>query len=118
MVSADRRNEIDIRAVPRAVWAARKRLLAAHDATLTPEQRATVVYYLQIGSYNMNDRSMLLDGEVAMTVSGQAATTGMLDFLTIAGLSTWVERQEDIDAKLPPPSGLHRLLARWARSLL
>jgi hypothetical protein len=117
-VSADRNAEVDVRAVPRAVWAARKRLLAAHDATLTPEQRARVVFYMQIGSYNMNDRSMLLDGEVAMTVAGPAATTGMLDFLTIAGLSKWVDHQEQIDAMIPPPSALHRLLARWARSLL
>lgn len=117
-VSRDRRSDVDVRDLPKAVWRVRRRLLAAHEATLSPDERARSIYYLQIGSYNMNDRSMLLDGEVLMTVSGPSALTGMLDFLTVAGLSRWVERQEEIDALIPPPSALHRLLARWARSLL
>ena len=90
----------------------------AHHATLSDDQLRKVAYYLQIGSFNMNDRSMLFDGEAAVTVSGPAALTGMLDFIMVAGLSTWVERQEQIDALLPPPSGFKRLLARWGRSAL
>jgi hypothetical protein len=108
----------DLRALPEAVWRARRRLLAAHEATLTPDEAARAVLYLQIGSYNMNDRSMLLDGEVALTVSGTAALSGMFDFLAIAGMTDWIDRQDQLDALLPAPSGWQRLLARWARSIL
>jgi hypothetical protein len=117
-VSGDRRMDVDVRELPRKVWVARRQLLAAHHATLSADQVQKVAYYLQIGSFNMNDRSMLFDGEAAVTVSGPAALTGMLDFVMVAGLSTWVERQEQIDALLPPPSGFKRLLARWGRSAL
>lgn len=117
-VSGDQRAEVDLRALPDAVWVPLGRQLTGHVASLSPADAARVALYLQIGSYNMNDRSMLLDGEVELTVAGPAALAGMLDFITISGMTTWVERQDQIDALLPPPSKLKRLLARWARSLL
>ena len=90
----------------------------AQEATLSPEALASVVLYLQIGSLNMNDRSMLLDGEVELTVSGLAAQTGLLDFVWLAGLTTWVENQEQIDALLPKPTAFKLRIARWARGVL
>ena len=66
----------------------------------------------------MNDRSLLLDGEVALTVAGLGAQSGLVDFAIVAGLSTWVERQEQIDALLPTPNTLQRLVALWGRSVL
>ena len=108
----------DVRALPEAVWKARREMLAAHEASLTADERARIVRYLQIGSFNMNDRSMLLDGELELTVSGLAAQSGMLDFIVVCGLTTWVERQADIDALIAPPAGWQRLVARWGRSVL
>jgi len=108
----------DVRELPEKVWVARRALLAAHDADLSPDDLAKTVRYLQIGSFNMNDRSMLLDGEVELTVSGLAAQSGMLDFIVVCGLTTWIDDQAQIDALLPVPSALQRLLARWARSVL
>ena len=84
----------------------------------TPEEAARLVHYLQVGSSNMNDRSMLLDGEVTLTVSGLAAQAGVVDFALVCGLSTWVENQAQIDALLPSPSAFQRLIARWGRSVL
>ena len=117
-VSGEDRAQVDLRALPEAVWVPQRRLLDAHLASLSPEDAVRVAYFMQIGSYNMNDRSMLLDGEVELTVSGPAALAGMFDFLTVSGMTTWIERQEQIEALLPPPSKFKRLLARWARSLL
>ena len=108
----------DVRALPEAVWKARRALLEAHEASLSADDRAHTVRYLQIGSFNMNDRSMLLDGEVELTVSGLAAQSGMLDFIVVCGLTTWVERQADIDALIAPPSAFHRIVSRWGRSVL
>ena len=110
--------ERDVRALPEAVWAARRQLLDAHAAALNPAQAASVVRYLQIGSFNMNDRSMLLDGEVELTVSGLAAQSGMLDFIVICGLTEWVDSQEHIDRLIAPPGKLIHLVARWGRSVL
>jgi hypothetical protein len=110
--------ERDVRALPEALWKYSAPLMAAHQQSLAPAQRDTVVRYLQIGSFNMNDRSLLLDGEVMLTVSGVASGTGMLDFITVTGLTRWVEKQADIDALLPTPSSFKRLLARWGRNVI
>jgi hypothetical protein len=110
--------ERNVRALPEAVWKAGRRLIAARSERLTPEETARFVQYLQVGSSNMNDRSMLLDGEVALTVAGLGAQAGVVDFALVCGLATWVERQAQIDALLPSPSALQRLIARWGRSVL
>jgi hypothetical protein len=117
-VSGSRRVEVDVRELPEAVWPLRRQLLAAHEASQPPEVRARRVYYLQIGSFNMNNRSMLIDGEAALTVSGPAALSGLIDFLMVSGLSTWVETQQQIDALIPPPSTLKRFTARWLRNII
>ncbi len=85
---------------------------------LTPLEVVQFVQYLQVGSSNMNDRSMLLDGEVALTVAGLGAQAGLVDFALVCGLSTWVDRQSQIDALLPSPTAFQRLIARWGRSVL
>jgi hypothetical protein len=110
--------ERNVRALPEAVWKAGRRLIAARAERLTPDETARFVQYLQVGSSNMNDRSMLLDGEVALTVAGLGAQAGVVDFALVCGLATWVERQAQIDALLPSPSALQRLIARWGRSVL
>ncbi|HUU33850.1 MAG TPA: hypothetical protein VMW48_07280, partial [Vicinamibacterales bacterium] len=110
--------ERDVRALPEAVWKAGRQVIAARAQQLTPAEVARFVQYLQVGSSNMNDRSMLLDGEVALTVAGLGAQAGVVDFVVVCGLSTWVERQAQIDALLPVPSAFQRLIARWGRSVL
>jgi hypothetical protein len=117
-VTGDQRSEVDTRALPEAVWPIRRKLLAAHQASQAPEAQARTIYYLQIGSFNMNSRSMLIDGEAVITVSGAAALSGMQDFLGIVGLSTWAETQEQIDALIPPPSTWNSLWARWLHNLM
>ncbi len=111
-------NERNVRALPEAVWKAGRALIAARADRLTPVEVARFVQYLQVGSSNMNDRSMLLDGEVALTVAGLGAQAGLVDFALVCGLSTWVDRQSQIDALLPSPSALQRWIARWGRSVL
>ncbi|MGE0812339.1 MAG: hypothetical protein AB7O28_00530 [Vicinamibacterales bacterium] len=110
--------ERDVRRLPEEAWKAGRALIAARAIRLTPEDTARSVQYLQIGSLNMNDRSMLLDGGVELTVSELGARSGLLDFAVVCGLTTWLDRQEQIDALLPPSSALHRRIARWGRSIL
>lgn len=110
--------ERDVRQLPEAVWKAGREVIRARSEILSPEEVATFVQYLQVGSSNMNDRSALLDGEVALTVAGLGAQAGVVDFALVCGLSTWVERQDQIDALMPSPSALKRLVALWGRSVL
>lgn len=108
----------DVRLLPEAVWKAGRRLITARNASLAAADIARFIQYLQVGSANMNDRSLLLDGEVALTVAGLGAQSGLVDFAIVCGLSTWVERQDQIDALLPVPNTLQRLVALWGRSVL
>ncbi|MGE4082617.1 MAG: hypothetical protein AB7H93_06415 [Vicinamibacterales bacterium] len=110
--------ERDVRILPDVVWKAGRQVIAARANHLTSEDTARFVQYLQVGSSNMNDRSMLLDGEVALTVAGLGAQAGIVDFAIVCGLATWVTEQAQIDALLPVPSAFQRLIARWARSVL
>ena len=43
-----------------------------------------------------------MDGEVAFVVAGWPALHGLPDFLTLAGLSVWVNDLEDLEALFPP----------------
>jgi hypothetical protein len=78
---------------------------------LSPGEESELIYYLTVGSTNMDYRSMVMDGEVQVILGGWQSLTGFLDFLLIPGLCDWVETTEELDALLPPPGGLTRKLA-------
>jgi hypothetical protein len=80
---------------------------------VSEEERARWAFFLQIGSPNMDYRSMLLDGEVAVLVSGWTSLHGALDFLLLTGLVSWVETQAQIDGFIRPPRPVKRLITRW-----
>ena len=83
-----------------------------------PEVAEHAFAYLTVGSTNLNYRSMSLDGEVEITVTGWDTLTGLLDFLLIAGLTEWVDDLDHLDELLPPPSGMWRRLANFIKVLL
>jgi hypothetical protein len=85
---------------------------------VTQEERDRWAFFLMIGSPNLDYRSMLLDGEVAVLVSGWTSLHGVLDFLLLTGLVTWVETQAEVDVLLPPLGRARRTLARWIRLTL
>ncbi len=74
-------------------------------------EQEELIYYLTIGSTNMDYRSMVMDGEVMVVVAGWQSLYGFLDFLLLPGLCEWMETTEDLDALLPPPSGFVRAMA-------
>jgi len=76
------------------------------QAELTPAERQEMVYFFSVGSTNMDYRSMVMDGEVMILVGGWQALYGLIDFMLISGLCEWVETVEQLDALLPPPSGI------------
>ncbi|MCK5446634.1 MAG: hypothetical protein KAJ43_00770, partial [Gemmatimonadetes bacterium] len=60
-------------------------LLQSLEHEATDEQLATMVFYHLVGSSNMDYRSMLMDGEVGLLISGKGAIHGFLDALMLAG---------------------------------
>jgi len=84
----------------------------------TSREREHTIYYLIVGSANQDYRSMVLDGEASVLLSGRAAVVGVVDFALLASLSVWVDDLAVLDDLLPPPSGFHRLVAGWAALLL
>jgi hypothetical protein len=76
------------------------------------------VFFLQIGSPNQDYRSMVLDGEAAVLVSGWTSLYAVPDFVLLTGLTTWPDTQGELDRLLPPPTPRQRAFAWWIRMLL
>ncbi len=83
-----------------------------------PETLEKFVAYLMVGSYNQNYRSMLMDGEVMLTVEGGAVIYGLIDYLSLLGTATWVDSLEELEEYLPAYGGLKYMLARSFKEML
>jgi phosphatidylserine/phosphatidylglycerophosphate/cardiolipin synthase-like enzyme len=80
--------------------------------------RGRSVVYLTIGSMNMDDRGLYLDGEVLFALAGPWALSGYADFVFLAGATTWLQSQRDLDRLLPPYSERQRRRAYWIRKAI
>jgi hypothetical protein len=83
-----------------------------------PQERPWLTFFLQVGSPNHNYRSMVMDGEAAVLISGFTSLYALPDFVLLTGLVTWIDDQAELDRLLPRPGGLKRALARWFRKAL
>lgn len=79
-------------------------------------QQGAVLYAL-VGSMNKDARSMMLDGETLLAVSGRWALVHYLDFALLAGRTTWLHDRAQLDELLPPYSAFNRWLGRLLRDL-
>jgi hypothetical protein len=66
----------------------------------------------------MDYRSMVMDGEVQITMTGWGSLAGLIDFILIVGLTDWVDTLEELDALLPPPGGMTRTMANFMKLAL
>jgi hypothetical protein len=101
----------DVQDIPEALMAAWVELIHGLLGDLTPREREELIYYLSVGSTNMDYRSMVMDGEVMVLLGGWQSLYGFVDFMLLPGLCEWLETTEDLDALLPPPSAMTRALA-------
>ncbi len=108
----------DARAVADALAGAGWQLVAETRARLDEEARKRMVYYLLVGSANQDYRSMFMDGEASVLLSGWSGIVGLIDFGLLINLSVWVDDLALLDALLPPPSGFRRSIARTIRPAL
>ena len=109
---------ISVQARSESLLVASRRLEDSFRARLTKEQQQHIAYYLIVGSANQDYRSMFMDGEASMLMSGWSGIIGLIDFGLIANLSIWVDDLDLLDQLLPPPTEFHRRMARWIRPLL
>ena len=82
---------------------------------LTPAERARVALFFTVGSHNQNTRSLALDGEVAFVVAGWSSLFGLPDFFVIAGLSSWIDDLDELEALFPRYEGMQRRISRMIR---
>ncbi len=105
------REEPNVRNIPEKLADAWLVVIKGIIDELSPEEHEQLIYYFSVGSTNMDYRSMVMDGEVMVLMSGWQSIFGFLDFILLPGLCEWVETTEELDALLPPPGGMTRSMA-------
>ena len=106
------------RDVPEELIAAVHDLARALEAEITEEEAEHAMSFFTVGSVNMDYRSMVMDGEVQITMTGWGSLAGLIDFILIVGLTDWVDTLEELDALLPPPGGMTRTMANFMKLAL
>jgi hypothetical protein len=101
----------NVQEYPEALAAGWSSLIHGLLDDLSPGEREEMIYYLTVGSTNMDYRSMVMDGEVQVLLGGWQSLYGFMDFMLLPGLCEWLETTEELDALLPPPSGFIRGMA-------
>jgi hypothetical protein len=86
--------------------------------TLDPGSPDRVFYFATVGSHNQDRRSMMLDGEVLVGISGPAALTVALDFAGLAATTTWIEDHDQLSSHFPVSTSFMKKFRRWIRNLI
>ncbi len=107
--------ERNVREVPEELAQRVSDLLQGYFGTLPPEQRATMVTYLTIGSSNMDYRSQVMNGEVMLVLSGLKGLAGVFDFILLGGQCEWPDTPEKVDELIPPPGWFWRKLSAFVK---
>jgi hypothetical protein len=92
-----------------------REVLLEYVSTLSEAERSRLALFFAIGSHNQNNRSLALDGEVALVVSGWSALFGLPDFLVIVGLSEWIDDLDELEVLFPSYRGIKRRISRMIR---
>ncbi len=80
--------------------------------------REKAVLYMTVGSLNKDARGMMTDGEVLQVTAGAWAMWAVADMWILAGSTTWIDSQEELDRLLPPYKQWQRRIGRWVRKVI
>ncbi|MEK6253797.1 MAG: hypothetical protein N2B05_03775, partial [Gemmatimonadales bacterium] len=105
----------DVRELNLALTAPFRELLADMRESYGPEVAARAAGFFIVGSSNQDFRSMMMDGEAAVALSGRAAMTGFFDSVGIAGAATYLDSVDQLNEYLPYITGMKWKLARWIK---
>lgn len=61
---------------------------------------------------------MLMDGEVALLISGKGSMAGFLDAVILAGNTRWLDDVDELDRYLPRYEGFKWKASRWVKNML
>ncbi len=115
-VSGDRTP--DVQDVPEDLLEAWRQLVEDILEDTSPQDRERLIFFLTVGSINLDYRSMLLDGEVMILLGGWLSTIGFFDFIILPRLCTWIETTEELDQYITPPGAIKRKFADFIKLLL
>ena len=105
---------IDTKALRASVRAPADSLVGNWWQGLSAADREHLALYMTVGSHNQNYRSMIMDGEDIVVVSGLSSLVAYLDFARVLGLSTWVTDVPTLEQLIPKPTGI----GRWMRNAI
>lgn len=108
----------DIRTRPEKLSREIQALTDQYEGDLSALDAEEAALYMLLGSHNQNDRSFIMDGEVAYLVTGAGALSAMVDLLLIAPGCEWVETVDQLHRYLPPAGGTKRRLGQWMKIAL
>ena len=83
-----------------------------------PDLRDRSAGFFIVGSSNQDYRSMMMDGEAAVALSGRASMNGFFDSIGIAGASTYLDTVDQLNQHLPYMTGMKWKLSRWIKVAL
>jgi hypothetical protein len=72
-----------------------------HLARQSPEALERAIFTFTIGSHNQNPRSLVLDGEVLVAVSGYGSLITAIDCMFIMGITSWPTEFAEFDTLFP-----------------
>lgn len=93
-------------------------MVQAWLAELSPKELERIVFFLAVGSHNQNNRSIIMDGEVAVILSSWAMIGGFIDMVSIAGQCVWVESVQELERHQAEYSEWQRRIGRWIKLAL
>ncbi len=110
--------ETDVRDEAAALEEIALHTITAARGRATGEELERTAAYMMVGSANQDYRSMLMDGEVMVVITGRAGIIGLPDMLFLMGASTWVDTEEELEAVLPSYGILKWRIGRMMREAL
>ena len=109
---------IDIKDIPEELSKAGNDVINKYVASMTEEELDRILLYLTIGSQNQNNRSIIMDAEAAVLISGADSLEALIDLFFMSGLTTWVHDLETLNRLLPPETGWKLRFSRFIKIAL
>jgi hypothetical protein len=106
---------VDVRNVAAPVREQAVPMVQSYLEGLDPEARDRAMAFLTVGSHNQDLRAMILDGEVALTVSGVGSLAALTDVVFLMGSATWVDTLEELEPMYPRYKERTRKIGRFIR---
>jgi hypothetical protein len=111
-------NLLDVKDIPETLRKSVDHTLMEFWTTLSEAERKHTIAYVVLGSQNHNYRSMILDGEVACVISGDATLQALIDLFFLSGITVWVDDLETLEQYLPPQKGFARWIGRLMKKAM